>query len=162
MGARPLEARERHTGAMVDPPRALPSNVVHSVARWALGLFLLAAGVGHLGPLRAEFQAQVPPWLPLDADLVVVASGVVEIALSLALLLAPERWRYAVGWVAAAFLVAVFPGNIAQWVEGRDAFGLDTDRARLVRLAFQPVLVAWALWCTGAWRRWRERSDQRV
>lgn len=146
-------------GATVDPPITRASLAVRSAARWVLGMFLVAAGVGHLGPLRAEFQAQVPPWLPLDADLVVVVSGVVEISLGMALLLTPERWRYAVGWVVAAFFVAVFPGNIAQWVEGRDAFGLDSDWARLVRLAFQPVLVAWALWCTGAWHHWRQRSQ---
>ena len=80
----------------------------------------------------------------------VVASGVVEIVLGLALLVVRER-RALVGWVVAAFSVAVFPGNVAQYVEGRDAFGLDTDRARLIRLFFQPLLVAWALWCTSAW-----------
>ena len=48
----------------------------------------------------------------------------------------------------AAFFVAIFPGNISQYVNGIDAFGLDTERARLVRLFFQPLLVAWALWAT--------------
>lgn len=52
--------------------------------------------------------------------------------------------------------MAIFPGNVAQYVEGTDAFGLDSDRARLVRLFFQPLLVAWALWSTGAWRYWRD------
>ena len=92
--------------------------------------------------------------MPLDHDLVVVLSGIVEIALGAALLLLP-RWRVPIGWVAAAFFVAVFPGNLAQYAEGVDAFGLDTDRARLVRLFFQPLLVVWALWSTGAWRAWR-------
>ena len=98
--------------------------------------------------------------MPLDPDLVVLASGVVEIALGLALVLA-RRWRGRVGWVVAAFFVAVFPGNLAQWAEGRDAFGLDSDAARATRLLFQPLLVAWALWSTGAWREWRsaERRD---
>jgi len=124
------------------------------IARLVLGAFLVVAGTGHLTFARSQFQAQVPPWLPLDADLVVLASGVVEIALGLALVLA-RRWRGRVGWVVAAFFVAVFPGNVAQWVEGRDAFGLDSDAARATRLLFQPVLVAWALWSTGAWREWR-------
>jgi uncharacterized membrane protein len=57
-----------------------------------------------------------------------------------------------VGFVVAAFLVAIFPGNIAQYVEGNDAFGLDTDQKRLMRLFFRPVLVAWVLWATAAWR----------
>ena len=125
-----------------------------SVARWLLGGALVFAGIGHLTTQREEFQAQVPDWFPVDADLVVVLSGVVEITLGLALIFA-SRYRAIVGWIAAAFFVVIFPGNIAQWVEGTDAFGLDTDTKRFVRLFFQPVLVAWALWSTGAWRAWR-------
>ncbi|MAT04296.1 MAG: hypothetical protein CL424_04540 [Acidimicrobiaceae bacterium] len=124
------------------------------MARWLLGGGLVFAGIGHLTHQREEFQAQVPDWFPVDADLVVVLSGVVEITLGLALIFV-SRYRAAVGWVAAAFFVVIFPGNIAQWVEGTDAFGLDTDTKRFVRLFFQPVLVAWALWSTGAWRVWR-------
>ncbi len=131
-----------------------PGSAVRTVARWLLGVVLVVAGVGHLTTQREEFQAQVPAWVPVDADLVVLVSGVVEIALGLALL-ALARHRELVGWVVAAFFVAIFPGNIAQFVEGTDAFGLDTDTARFVRLFFQPLLVAWALWSTGAWRRWR-------
>jgi uncharacterized membrane protein len=132
---------------------------MRALARIALGLFLVFAGTAHLTFGREEFQAQVPPWIPLDVDLVVLASGVVEIALGLALLLA-RRHRPLVGWLAAAFFVAIFPGNIAQWVEGRDAFGLTTDTARFVRLFFQPVLIVWALWSTGAWRAWRRPSSR--
>ena len=53
------------------------------------------------------------------------------------------------------FFVAVFPGNISQYLTHTDAFGLDSDPARALRLVFQPVLVAWALWSTGAWQAWR-------
>lgn len=127
---------------------------VRTAARWLLGLGLAGAGAAHLTVAREEFQAQVPGWLPVDADLVVVGSGVVEIALGVALL-AQRRRRAAVGWITAAFFVAIFPGNVAQYVQGTDAFGLDTDRARFVRLFFQPLLVVWALWSTGAWRAWR-------
>lgn len=130
------------------------------MGRWALGAALLAAGAGHLTALRQEFQAQVPAWVPLDPDFVVLASGVVELGLGAALILAPRTVRPAVGWITAGFFVAIFPGNISQYVTGTDAFGLDTDRARLIRLFFQPVLVAWALWSTGAWRAWRNRGAQ--
>ncbi|MDZ4233298.1 MAG: hypothetical protein U1C73_05980, partial [Dietzia sp.] len=130
-------------------------EAVRHVGRWALGAALAGAGVGHLTTLRQEFQAQVPGWVPLDPDFVVLASGVDEIGLGAALILAPSRVRPAVGWITAGFFVAIFPGNISQYVTGTDAFGLDTDRARLVRLFFQPMLVAWALWSTGAWRAWR-------
>ena len=120
------------------------------LARWLLGLALIGAGTGHLTTLRGEFQAQVPEWVPLDKDFVVLASGVVEIGLG-AVLLALPRQRRTVGWITAAFFVAIFPGNVSQYLTRTDAFGLDTDQARLTRLFFQPLLVLWALWSTGAW-----------
>ena len=119
-----------------------------------LGAALIYAGITHLTTNRLEFQAQVPTWVPLSADFVVLASGVVEIALGIAL--ASLQYRRQVGWITAAFFVAIFPGNISQYVNGIDAFGLDTDQARLTRLFFQPLLVLWALWATGAWRSWRK------
>ena len=138
-------------------------EIARTGARWLLAAFLLLAGTAHLVRSQ-EFLAQVPSWVsswaPGGADLVVVASGVVELVLGLALLLV-RRHRAVVGWVVAGFLVAVFPGNVSQWVTGSDAFGLDTDRARFVRLFFQPLLVAWALWCTGAWAWWRARRARR-
>lgn len=141
-----------------DRPSPTAGRVARMIGRIALGMALVLAGVGHLTVLRAEFQAQVPTWLPLDADVVVVASGVVEIVLGIALLVTPRAARPVVGLIVAAFFVAIFPGNISQYVEGVDAFGLDTDAARLIRLVFQPVLVLWALWSTGAWRWLRSRS----
>lgn len=132
------------------PPTPLP----RTLARLLLGAFLVVAGTGHLTFQRSEFLAQVPRWLPLDGDFVVLASGVVELLLGGALLFL-GRWRVPVGLVVAAFLVAVFPGNLNQYLHRIDAFGLDTDRARFIRLFFQPLLVLWALWSTGAWRAWR-------
>lgn len=129
-------------------------DLVRTLLRLLLGVALIGAGVGHLTALRDTFQAQVPEWFPVDADVVVIASGIVEIALGLALLVLAQH-RIIVGTLAAAFFVVIFPGNIAQWVDGIDAFGLDTDTKRFVRLFFQPVLVAWASVSTGAWRAWR-------
>jgi uncharacterized membrane protein len=129
----------------------ISSSALRVVSQIGLGLFLTSAGYSHLTVNRREFQAQVPTWLPLDPDFVVLTSGVIEIALGLALL---TLWRYRayVGLAAALFFVAIFPGNINQFVNGIDAFGLNTDTARGVRLLFQPVLVLWALWSTGALR----------
>ena len=117
---------------------------------------MVGAGVLHLTTAREEFQAQVPEWFPVEEDLTVLASGVVEVGLGAAFVALP-RHRRTVGALLAAFFVAIFPGNIAQYVEGTDAFGLDTDTKRLVRLFFQPVLVAWALWA-GDWFRRDEPS----
>lgn len=127
-------------------------GAMRTAARLALGGALVFAGVSHLTFARTDFRAQVPDTLvelaPLDEDGVVLASGVVEIALGSAIALAPRGIRPLVGKVAAAFFAAVFPGNISQWINHRDAFGLDTDERRFGRLFFQPVLIAWALWAT--------------
>jgi uncharacterized membrane protein len=139
-----------------DQAAAPATTAARTIARWALGGALLVAGTGHLTVQRQEFQAQVPAWFPLDEDLVVLASGVVELLLGAALILAGRR-AAPVGLVVAGFFIVIFPGNIAQYVEGVDAFGLDTDAKRFVRLWFQPLLVLWALWSTGGWalaRRW--------
>lgn len=119
-----------------------------TVGRVLLGTAMVGAGVLHLTTQRQEFQAQVPDWFPVDEDLTVIGSGVVEIGLGAAFAALP-RHRRPIGALLAAFFVAIFPGNIAQYLEGTDAFGLDSDRARFVRLLFQPVLVLWALWAGG-------------
>ena len=118
-----------------------------TAARVALGLIMVGAGVSHLTNQREEFQAQVPSWFPVDEDLTVLGSGVIEIALGASFAALP-RHRRTIGALLAAFFVAIFPGNIAQATGKRKGFGLDDDRARYLRLLFQPALVAWALWST--------------
>lgn len=130
------------------------ASCVQTAFRLLLGVALAFVGVSHLWWSRSEFLAQVPDWFPVDADLVVVVSGVVEVLIGTALLVA-AKYRVVVGLVAAVFFVAIFPGNIAQLVQGTDAFGLNSTTSRAVRLAFQPVLVGWALWSTGTWRALR-------
>jgi uncharacterized membrane protein len=131
-------------------------QLLRNATQLLLGAALTYAGTTHLTTSRQEFQAQVPNWVPFSADFVVIASGIVEIALGLSLLL---FWKYRtqIGWITAAFFIAIFPGNISQYVNGIDAFGLDTDRARAIRLLFQPLLVIWALWSSGAWRSYRAK-----
>lgn len=133
-----------------------PLCVARTGVRLLMGVALVGAGVSHLTVAREEFRAQVPEFVPLPVDVTVIASGVAEIVIGAALVAAPRRVRPVAGAVAAAFFVAIFPGNIAQWVHGRDGFGLDTDAARFSRLFFQPVLVAGALWSTGAWKMLRQ------
>lgn len=130
-------------------PRSSSGGPARVGGRVLLAALLLVAGVGHLVD-TVEFRGQVPPWLPWR-DAIIVVSGLVELLLGLALLVARGPLLARVGVVVAAFFVLVLPGNISQYVTGSDAFGLDTDTGRLVRLFFQPVLVAWALWCTGGW-----------
>ena len=129
--------------------------LIKTLFQLLLGAFLLSAGTSHLGSNRTEFLAQVPTWLPLDPDFVVVASGLVEITLG-ALLIATalifKKYRSVVGVLAGVFFILIFPGNINQYLNQIDAFGLDTDAKRLIRLFFQPPLVVWALWSSDGFR----------
>ena len=129
--------------------------LIKNLAQVLLGTFLFSAGASHLGSNRSEFLAQVPTYLPMDADFVVLASGAVEMILGSLLILTVlifKKYRELIGLITAIFFVLIFPGNINQYVNQIDAFGLDTDQKRLIRLFFQPPLVAWAIWCSGALR----------
>jgi uncharacterized membrane protein len=136
-------------------------KAIRHIGRYLLGAALIYAGVGHFTFSRLAFQAQVPPWLPLDPDFVVLASGAVEIALGLGLIFI-ARYRKQIGWLTAAFFLAVFPGNISQYLTQTDAFGLNTDEARAIRLLFQPLLIIWALWATAAWTKSKNESKKPV
>jgi uncharacterized membrane protein len=125
---------------------------LRNASQLLLGAALGYAGIGHLTTNRLEFQAQVPTLLKDYADFVVLASGVVEISLG-AGLIALWKYRVQIGWLVALFFIAIFWGNISQYLNHTDAFGLNSDRARAIRLLFQPLLVIWALWSTGAWKR---------
>ena len=124
-------------------------------SRFLLAAFLLLAGAAHLVNVE-EFLGQVPTFLPLR-EAIVVVSGLVEIALAVGLVALRGERLARLGCVIALFFVAVFPGNVWQLVNGSDSFGLDTSTARVIRLFFQPLLIAWALWSTGAWNWWRAR-----
>lgn len=126
--------------------------MIKNLIRITLGAFMLLAGIGHLTYARETFQAQVPDWIPLSKDFVVLASGIVEIALGLAMIFLTKQKRK-VGMILAIFYVLVFPGNIAQYIEHRDGFGLDTDTKRFVRLLFQPVLIFLSLYSTDVLKR---------
>lgn len=134
---------------MTEPLRAL--------LRWVLAAGMVFAGVVHF-VATDSFFGQLPSWVPARSGVIWV-SGAVEIALGLALALAPSDRRPAVGWALAALFVLVFPANVYQAVAGTSAFGLDTDAARWVRLLFQPILVVWALWSSGAWAAHRVRTS---
>lgn len=140
--------------------RKVTTTLTQNIFRILLAIFMVFAGVSHLALNRAEFQAQVPDWIPLSKDLVVILSGIVEIMLGLGLALWKSE-RVTFGWVLAIFFVLIFPGNMAQYLDGRDAFGLDSDLARLIRLFFQPVLIAWALWSAGSWKALRANINEK-
>jgi uncharacterized membrane protein len=132
------------------------TTVIQNVFRILLAIFMIYAGFSHLTFNRVDFQAQVPDWLPMSKDLVVILSGIVEIILGMGLAFWKNQ-RVTFGWALALFFILIFPGNIAQYLDGKDAFGaLDSDQARLIRLFFQPVLVVWVLWSAGSWNAWRK------
>ncbi|MBW2962497.1 DoxX family protein [Mesonia aestuariivivens] len=127
----------------------LSTSTTQKVFRIILGGFMIMASIGHLTFQREEFQAQVPDWIPITKDIIVIGSGILEFALGAAMIFL-KKFRIETGIALAIFYVLIFPGNIAQYVNEINAFGLDTDRKRLIRLFFQPILILWALWSTGA------------
>ena len=138
-------------------PAKPQTTTLQNVVRGLMGTFMVVAGTGHLTFSRQPFQAQVPDWVPLDKDTVVLLSGVVEIGLGLGLLFLKGKNRVRMGLGLAVFYTLIFPGNWAQYAHHRSAFGLDTAGKRLARLFFQPVLIAGALWSTGAWKALRKK-----
>ena len=141
--------------------KAIETNTFQKVLRIILGSFLVLAAVGHLTYQRVEFQAQVPDWIPLSKDLVVILSGIAELAFGLSMIFWKTE-RVWVGIALAIFFVLIFPGNINQYINGINAFGLDNDKARLIRLFFQPVLIFWALWSTGALTALFKKRDNKI
>ena len=135
---------------------SIKSTNTQTIVRMLLGFFLTYTGVSHISFMRKEFLAQVPNWLPIQPDMVVPLSGVVEILLGAALLFLTQQ-RAAVGWIVAFFFVAIFPGNIAQLINQKDAFGLNSDFLRWLRLPLQPILIILVVWSTGAWSTWRNK-----
>lgn len=133
------------------------TTLTQNIFRILLGSFMIYAGTGHLTFARVAFQAQVPTWLPMDKDLVVVLSGIVELAMGFSFVLWNKQ-KVLVGVILAIFFVLIFPGNVNQYINRLDSFGLNTDTKRLVRLLFQPVLVLWALWSSGAIKYYKEHK----
>ncbi|MBF8457934.1 hypothetical protein IV494_12170 [Kaistella sp. G5-32] len=125
--------------------------MIKNLIRIGLGLAMIGAGIGHLSFVRETFQAQVPDWVPFSKDFVVLASGVVEICFGLAMVFLARKKEY-VGLILAIFYVLIFPGNIHQYTEHLDGFGLNTDAKRLGRLFFQPVLIFLTLYSTDGWK----------
>lgn len=126
----------------------METNTIKTIAKYGLGAMLISAGIGHLTFAKKEFQAQVPEWVPLEKDDTVVYSGIVEIAMGTAIIAAPKKYESLVGRVAAGLFTAVFPGNIAQYKNRKDSFGLNTDNKRFARLFMQPLLLLWAIKAT--------------
>lgn len=136
----------------------IETSKTQNIFRLIIAFAMIFAGISHLTFSRIDFKAQVPDWVPMSKDLVVVLSGIVEIILGLGLAFWKSQ-RVNFGFALALFYVLIFPGNIAQYLNGTDAFGaLNSDEARLIRLFFQPVLIAWALWSSGAWKAWKTRN----
>jgi uncharacterized membrane protein len=125
-----------------------------AVMRWLMAAFYIAAGTGHL--IRPEaFLPIVPDFVPLPRETILI-TGLCELAGAVALL--TPRLRKLAGIMLALYALGVWPANIKHALEGIDLPPIpDTWWYHGPRLAFQPVLMWWALFCSGAidwpWRR---------
>ena len=125
--------------------------------RWIIASFYTVAGIAHL-TLTNKFLLIVPDWVPLPRAVVLV-TGVCEIAGSIALL--GTRLRRLAGVMLALYAICVLPANIKHAIAGVHLPPVpDSWWYHGPRLALQPVLVWWALFCAGMidWP-WRKRPD---
>jgi uncharacterized membrane protein len=112
--------------------------------RWIMVAFYGLAGLAHL-TLTDKFLLIVPDWVPLPRA-VVLLTGICEIAGSFAL--AGTRFRRLAGIMLALYAVCVYPANLKHAIEGIDLPSMPSSWwYHGPRLAFQPVLVWWALFC---------------
>ena len=136
------------------------TSTIQNIFRILLGLIMLYIGVAHLSFRRIEFQAQVPTWLTTNEgmmDLVVLISGYIEIAFGI-LMIVGGKLKVKTGIALGIFYILIFPGNINQYVNEIDSLRLDSENKRLIRLFFQPLLVLWALWSSGALKHLKRKS----
>jgi uncharacterized membrane protein len=111
-------------------------------ARRGLALAIVFAGFSHFAQSE-PFVQHLPDWVPAPEALVYI-TGVIEIALGVALLLARTH-RVAVGQLLAAYLVAVLPANIYVAVADVDVDGQPGGVYTWIRLPLQGLFIAWAL-----------------
>jgi uncharacterized membrane protein len=126
--------------------------------RWIMASFYLLAGIAHL-TLTDKFLLIVPDWVPSPRTVVLV-TGVCEIAGSIALL--STRLRRLAGCMLALYAICVLPANIKHAIDGVHLPPVpDSWWYHGPRLALQPVLVWWALFCAGVidWP-WRAKPDR--
>lgn len=127
-----------------------------TIMRWLMAAFYLTAGIGHL--LRPEaFLPIVPDWVPFPRE-VILATGGCELAGAIVLL--TTRFRAFAGIMLALYALCVWPANIKHALEHITLPPIpDTWWYHGPRLALQPVLIWWALFCSGVidWPRSRVR-----
>ena len=122
------------------------AQTVRSIARWVLAGLYLAAGVLHL-LVPGPFLTITPGWVPFPLE-VIRLTGAAEIAGAVGLMV--PRLRRAAGWGLAAYAICVFPANIKHAIDSlQQAHPLLGWSYHAPRLALQPVIVWWALWCSG-------------
>jgi len=139
----------------------MKTTIIQNIFRVLLGSIMLYIGIAHLSFKRIEFQAQVPTWLTTNEgvmDLVVLISGYIEIAFGVLMILG-GKLKIKTGIALGIFYVLIFPGNINQYINEIDSLRLDSDNKRLIRLFFQPLLVLWAFWSTGALKYLKRKSQ---
>jgi uncharacterized membrane protein len=139
---------------MTSEPPIDRSRNARAVMRWLLAALYTAAGIAHLLAPQ-EFLAITPSWVPF-APQVIFITGWCELAGSVALVTKPLRWW--AGVALAAYAIGVWPANFKHAIDGVQLpYITNSWLYHGPRLAFQPVLVWWALYCADVidwpWRR---------
>jgi uncharacterized membrane protein len=134
------------------------ASIGRAVMRWVLAAFYVAAGIAHLMAPDALLSI-TPSWVPFAPQMIFV-TGLCELAGALALVTRPLRWW--AGIALAAYAFCVWPANFKHAIDGVDLPHISSSWLyHGPRLAFQPVLIWWALYAAGVidwpWRRDKAR-----
>lgn len=114
-------------------------KVLYVVFKYLLGLLFIIGGIAHF--TKTEFYLKaMPSYLPFH-EVIVYASGVLEIVLGILLLISKTTRKAAFGIIL--LLIAVFPANVNMYINYTD-FPDMTETALLIRLPIQLILIVWA------------------
>ena len=135
-------------------------TIMRSVMRWMMAALYIAAGIAHL-LAPDKLLAITPSWVPFAPQIILV-TGLCELAGAVALVTRPlRRWA---GFALAAYAICVWPANFKHAIDGIELpYIANSWLYHGPRLAFQPVLIWWALFSAGIidwpWRRANPTDD---
>ena len=129
-------------------------DTTRAAMRWIMAALYMVAGIAHLW-IPDKFLAITPDWVPFAPQMILITGGC-ELAGAVALVTQPLRWW--AGAALAAYALCVWPANFKHAIESIDLPLISSSWLyHGPRLALQPVIIWWALYCAGVidwpWRR---------
>jgi uncharacterized membrane protein len=139
------DSRADHPSSAAKPDRGKDRSRMRAILRWILAAFFTAAGVAHL-MVPDVLLSITPTWVPFASQIIFV-TGLCEIAGSIALV--TGYFRRTAGIALALYALCVWPANFKHAIDGIAIPHITNSWLyHGPRLAFQPVIIWWALYCS--------------